>query len=302
MRQSRDRTRMPGLFVVLALAGSFTGAKATEGGGSTYPGGVENYLTGAAPPPGFHILIYGSHYRTNELRGNDGKPVSIPGFKVRASAVSPRLVWSTGYRALGGNVLFHTILPVVDLDVNAAGNHQRKTGLGDVTLGSGLAFHHNPHLHSVIALDLVAPTGGYDRGDLANIGRNYWTWQPLYTVSYVDPQGINGDFKITVNFNRSNRDNHYRSGNEIFVDYALGWGSGNGWVAGIGGYLTRQFSDDRLDGTALPGTRTRAFAIGPSVKYDNGKGWFIMAKWQKESEVRNRSAGSAFWVKGNIPF
>lgn len=38
---------------VFGLFGIANIAKATEGGGSTYPGGAENYLVGAAPPPGF---------------------------------------------------------------------------------------------------------------------------------------------------------------------------------------------------------------------------------------------------------
>ena len=41
-------------------------------------------------------------------------------------------------------------------------------------------------------------------------------------------------------------------------------------------------------GATLPDSKGRAFAIGPSLKYDNAKGWFITAKWQREMSVRNR--------------
>lgn len=52
----------------------------------------------------------------------------------------------------------------------------------------------------------------------------------------------------------------------------------------------------------MPNAKGRGFAIGPSLKYDNGKGWFITAKWQKETESKNRPQGSALWIKSTIPF
>jgi hypothetical protein len=52
----------------------------------------------------------------------------------------------------------------------------------------------------------------------------------------------------------------------------------------------------------VPDSRGSAFAIGPSLKYDNGKGWFITAKWQREMSVRNRAEGHALWIKTILPF
>ncbi|WP_370060635.1 transporter, partial [Neptunomonas phycophila] len=48
--------------------------------------------------------------------------------------------------------------------------------------------------------------------------------------------------------------------------------------------------------------RSRAIAFGPSVRYDGGKGWFLTAKYQVESNVRNHSDGAAFWGKAVFPF
>jgi len=52
----------------------------------------------------------------------------------------------------------------------------------------------------------------------------------------------------------------------------------------------------------VPDSKGRAFAIGPSIKYDSGKGWFVAAKYQMETAVRNRADGKAFWVKAVFPF
>ncbi len=288
---------------LLALAGALcTGAFATEGGGSTYPLGTENFTAGAAPPPGLYVLEYLNYYTASRVNDNAGNAVPIPGFKVRAVAAATRLIWVTPHEALGGNVTAHTILPLVDLSVRAGGASDSRTGLGDVTVGGAIAWHHSPQLHSVVGLDAVLPTGAYDRTRQANIGRNYLSLQPLGVLTWMDPSGFNGDVKATLNFNRTNSDTNYRSGRELIVDYAAGWGLGNGWVVGVGGYVYRQWSDDKVGGVALAGTRGRSQSIGPSVRYANDKGWLITAKVEKEFGARNRAQGSQFWLKTTVPF
>ena len=286
----------------VAMACGVSAAYAGENGGSSYPGGVENFLTGAAPPPGFYVLEYGEIYRADKLKDGAGHDVPLPVFNVAANVLSTRFVWSTPFTLAGGNLMLHAIVPLVDLKIEVPGLSQHKTSVADVTFGPGLAFHHSANLHSVVGVDLVAPVGGYDRNDLTNIGRNYWSLQPLYTVSYVDPTGFNGDFKLTFNLNQRNKDTDYRSGNEAFLDFCAGWGIGNGWVLGAGGFAMRQLTDDRHAGAAVPESKSQAFAIGPSFKYDNGKGWFITAKWEREMSVRNRPEGSALWIKTILPF
>ena len=277
-------------------------AHATEGGGSTYSPGVENFLAGAAPPPGLYVLAYGNHYRANQLNDSNGDS-KVPGFKLRATALATRFVWSTPTEVAGGNLVGHLIVPLVNLQVSIPGLFdQRKSGLGDITFGPGIAFHHSQSLHSVVGLDFVAPTGRYKASDPVNLGRNYWSFQPLYTMSYINPNGFNGDFKATLNLNTKNRATNYQSGHEFILDYSAGYGLGNGWVVGVGGYVYEQLTNDKVRGVSTPGAKASGFAIGPSVKYDNGKGWFITAKLQKEASAKNRPEGSALWIKAAIPF
>lgn len=284
-------------FTAYALA-----AHATEGGGSTYPRGIENYLAGAIPPPGLYWLGYGSVYAADKLKDSSGNDIPIPGFKVRAEVAALRGIWSTPYQALGGTIALHAVVPLVNLSVDAAGQHQTKTGIGDIVAGIGLSTHYSPQLHTALVLDFSLPTGGYNKADLANIGRNYAAAMPTYAITYVDPTGFNGDLKLTLSLNQRNKDTDYQSGKEFFVDYAAGWGLGNGWTVGIGGHLWRQLENDKFAGASLPGSKTRSQSIGPSIKYDNGKGWLITAKLQSESGARNTTSGNAFWIKTVLPF
>jgi hypothetical protein len=286
----------------LALLSATSASFATEGGGSTYPVGAENHLAGAAPPPGVYVLEYVNVYSADRLNDGQGNAVPVPGFKVKANAAATRIAWVTTTPVMGGQLVAHAILPLVSVKVSAAGQSSSRSGLGDVSLGTGVAWHHSPQLHSVMALDLVLPVGQYDAARPVNIGRNYASLQPAYLVSWIDPAGFNADAKIGLNLNRTNKDTGYRSGNELNIDYALGWGLGNGWVLGVGGHLYQQLSDDRRNGETVAGNKGRSYAAGPNLKYDSGKGWFITAKLSKEFSVRSRTEGTSFWIKTTIPF
>ncbi|WP_445672952.1 SphA family protein [Pseudomonas inefficax] len=289
------------LAVCATLFGTANLSQATEGGGTSYPLGAENYMSGAMPPPGFYGQLFVNHYEADNLRGNDGRKLPVD-FRVRANAIVPRLIWVSDYTVLGGSLALHAIVPLVDLKVSLNGQSQHNSGLGDVIFGPALGFHHSDKFHSILAFDMIAPTGRYDKDDLANPGRNYWVFEPVYAMSYVDPAGLNLDAKVMYDFNRRNPATDYRSGQELHVDYAVGWGLGNGWVVGVGGYYYRQTTDDHQDGERIEDNKGRSFAIGPSIKYSGEGGWFVTAKWSKETEVRNRAQGDAYWLKLTLPF
>jgi len=282
-----------------AALGAAGPATATEGGGSIYPLGSENFTCCALPPPGLYGIVYAQHYAADEVRGNDGQVVTPDGFKVRATAIAPRLVYVVPTQWAGAAVAgVHMILPVVDLQVTVGpGVSQSKSGIGDMVFGPFLAWHHSESVHTVAGLDLFAPTGGYKAGDLANIGRNYWAAQPVLGVSYINPTGLNADAKAMWTYNFKNKDTDYKSGQELIVDYALGWGAGSGWTLGVGGYLYRQLNDDKVQGATVADNKGRVVAIGPSIRYDSGTGWLLTAKYEVEHGVRNRADGAAFWFK-----
>ena len=274
---------------------------ATEGGVSMYPNGTENFMLGALPPPGTYGMLFGNHYQATQVNDNRGNSLNIPGFKVEANVLAARFAWLPKAQFMGGDLVAHVVVPLVNLNVNVAGASQTKTGIGDITTGVGVGYHHSPNLHSVVAVDFFLPTGDYNRSDLANIGKNHWGFEPALGLTYVDPKGFNGDLKFGLIFNGKNSATDYTSGREFHFDYAAGWGFGNGWTAGVGGYVYRQVSDDTQAGVAVQDNRGSAMSIGPNVKYDSGKGWFATLKWEKETNVKNRAQGESIWLKAVFP-
>jgi hypothetical protein len=288
------------IFVCGTLAIS-TFANATEGGGSIYPTGAEAYSCCAVPPPGLFGIVYSEYNEGSSFRDNNGNAIPIPGFKVTSAAIVPRLIWVTHEQILGASLVFHGLLPLVNLDVKEAGSSQSKTGVGDASFGTALGWHLSPQLHTVAGLDVFAPTGSYNKNDLANIGRNYWAFQPLIGVSYIDPRGFNGDLKVMYNINTINPATSYTSGHELIMDYDTGYGIGHGWVVGIGGYFYQQLTNDKQNGQTILNNKGRALAIGPSIKYGSEKGWFVTLKYELDTEVRNRVQGKALWLKAVFP-
>ncbi|TYK73378.1 MULTISPECIES: SphA family protein [Comamonas] len=289
--------------VALVLAAMAASAGATEGGTSMYPVGSEAYTCCALPPPGTYGMLYYQNYQANKAVDNAGKTVTPDGFKVRANAVVPRFIWVPKETVLGASPVVHAIVPIVNLDVAVApGLSQSKTGVGDITVGAGLGWHHNENVHSLLAFDLFMPTGSYRKENLANIGKNHWAIAPVAGLSYIQKSGLNADMQHMVIFNGRNSDTDYKSGVEWVMDYALGWGMGNGWTVGVGGYWYQQLTNDKQHGASLPGSKGRTLAIGPAIRYDSGKGWFFTAKYETETQVRNRSDGRSFWLRGVYSF
>lgn len=284
------------------LLGAAFGAHATEGGTSLYPNGTESFMVGALPPPGVYGMVYGNHYEAKQVNDNSGNNLNIPGFKVQADAVAGRLAWIPGTKVAGGDLVTHLIIPVINLSVTTPGGSQSKSGVGDITTGVGVGFHHSPNVHSVVAVDFFLPTGAYNKTDIANLGKNHLGADAVYAISYIDPTGFNGDVKFGYLLNAKNTATDYTSGDEFHFDYTAGWGIGNGWTLGVGGYYYQQVTDDVQAGNTVANNRGSAFALGPIVKYDSGKGWFGTLKVENETNVKSRAQGSSIWFKAAFPF
>lgn len=277
------------------------GAFATEGGGSSFLNGVEQFMVTTTPPPGVYYMLQAAQYDADELRDNNGDVRPFPAHK-QIQALASRFVWSTDAKILGGRLVFQGVVPLLKVEGQIGPSKQTNTGLGDITLGSGLAYSPSLETNYSFGFTVTAPTGEYDVKNLANPGRNYWSVRPRFAVSHAEVDGLNADLVVSYDFNRTNKDTHYKSGQEFHADYALGWGFATDWTAGVSGFVYQQTTDDELKGLTVKDKRGRALGFGPALKYDNGYGLVITAAYQKEFEVKNRFSGDTFSVRLALPF
>lgn len=278
-------------------------AVATEGGTSIDPPGVESTASSALPPPGVYGIAYYRNYHASSAKDGHGSTVTGPDFKLDVNALVNRFIWVTPHQVAGGSLAFQAVLPIARVSLNVApGISQTRTGLGDSTIGVGIGWHLSEKLHALGALDLDIPTGSYQKHDIANIGTNHWAISPKLGFTYMQKEGINWDLRNTLVFNTNNKDTDYRSGIEWYADYTLGWGFGNGLVAGVTGYVYQQLTNDKLEGRAVDGSKGRATAFGPSIRYTTSNGVMLSAKFEHEFNVRNRANGRSLWIRAVYAF
>ncbi|WP_395665979.1 transporter [Methylocella sp.] len=60
----------------------------------------------------------------------------------------------------------------------------RDSGLGDITIIPAMLAWKNGDVQFSVAAPVYAPTGAYEAGRLANVGLNYWTFDPTISLAY----------------------------------------------------------------------------------------------------------------------
>lgn len=282
---------------------------ATEGGGSVYPVGVETNFTGLMLPEGSNALLYYQHYSADRVKDNNGQDnARVAHFKSQADVLALRYsyVWP-GLKLAGANVETRAVLslPSLELDMRLAkppvdrgGN---ASGIGDMTLAPLLLGWHGPTLHQMAGMEVILPTGDYDKKRNINAGRNIWQAAALYGFTWL-PGQWEASARVRYGINGRNADTDYRSGDELTLEFSGGYKFAPGWSAGLNGYLYRQVTDDVRNGNTVYGNRASVNAIGPYVAHAFSRQASIVAKIQIEADAKNRAEGQRLWIQARYAF
>ena len=272
-------------------------AQATEGGGSAYPGGNEDFMAGALPPAGHYPILYNMYYTSDELVDNDGNELPVD-FDLDVFVSALRYVYVSPYKLFGADLGWHIIVPFIsqDVEIGALGVDESTSGIGDIEFSTLIfGWHFSKNMHLVATVDIFAPIGEYDQNDPSSIGRNYWTVDPIVAATYISDGGfeVSAKFQYLINFENSDTD--YTSGNEFICDYLIGQHVGK-WNFGVNGVIYQQITDDELDGDTVEDYKAQCFSIGPAIQY-NYKNMFFNLKAQFDTAAENRPEGKKFWFK-----
>ena len=178
-----------------------------------------------------------------------------------------------------------------------------RTNLGDLIVSPALIAWGAGSLRTVAALEVVLPTGQYDKNAVLNTGKHYYTVRPIFGVSWFPVAGLEMSAKITYSFNSMNTATDYHSGQLFHIDYGASYAVTAKARVGIAGYFVKQTTDDTRYGASVNGDgfRGQVFAIGPGFLYQFAKG-SLDVRVVKELFVRNRPSGEAVWARAVIPF
>ncbi len=291
-----------GSFGVIVFAAVLMMApSAFGGGGQHYPNGAEDCFSGAAPPPGWHIVNYVLYYDADELDTAAGK-LDID-LKVWAEVF--RVIYSSDKKILGGNYLCHVFVPYMDVDFDPIGYSEG--GFADPIIDPFIIAWHGPTYHAIAGIDIYVPIGEYDKKSPINlIGKNFWTIEPVFAVTGIYPTGWSWSLKMMYDINTTNdkffnpatgMHSDLEPGDEFHVDYSLDYGVSKNCRLGACGYYYKQLEDDDIDGVNVPHDKGEAFAVGPVFMYSPSQNLHLVAKAQFEVEAENRPEGNAFWFK-----
>jgi len=93
----------------------------------------------------------------------------------------------------------------------------------------------------------------------------------------------------------------YRSGNEFIWEYDAMQKITQKVAIGGNGYYYYQTTNDTQNGAIVgDGSRGRDLAIGPEIRAHLGH-IAVIAKYTKDTLVRNKTMGNAFWVQVGVP-
>ncbi|WP_082102429.1 SphA family protein [Robbsia andropogonis] len=283
------------LFATLASKHAY----ALEGGVSPYPAGAVGTNIAEMPPiPGLFALEQFNYSFSNGLYGNNGEKLPFR-FHSSTFSATTRLLAPYPFTLLGANVYTQLVLPVVSLHTNVAGQRGTQNGLSNITLSPVvLSWHLARNLTFTSGFDIAFENGSYSPSK-ASVAVGYTSLQPVISLRYNVPNGIDLGVSNRVMFNRENSETAYRSGTAYVGEFEAGWNFGKWKIGMVGAYLN-QFTDDRQNGSVVVGNRAKSLALGPSIVYNAGP-FNINLNYQQGIYAANTSKSNAIWLNLAIP-
>ena len=315
------------LLIFAAFLMTFS-SQAMAGGGQSYPNGAEAFMAGAAPPPGFYFLDYMYYYHADTMKDDSGDDIdAFDDVSVFANVF--RFLWMTDKQILGGNYGMHAFVPIldVDLDFNVPAGPEAKNYYSDTSVPYViyspflLAWHlQEGKLHIVTSLaDIYIPTG-QDDGNMAAVGHNFWTIEPVLGITYMlNEWEFSAKFMYDFNTTQDDYATVYGfevdrdPGQEFHFDYSVSYALSPSFRLGVNGYYYTQTTDDSYDiDASVPGVvqallkddegnHSKVLSVGPGIWY-NHKNMFFSLRNQWEMAAKNKTEGYNLWAKFTYAF
>ncbi len=300
---------------------------AIAGGGQAYPNGAEAFMVGMMPPPGLTLVNYAYFGYSGKLKDDDGDDTELLDSAYVGGDIV-RLIWISKMKLFGANYGQHFFFGAInkDFDLNAPAGSGLKTHYHDfnalyvIYSPLLLGWHLNKGtLHvAVSATDIYIPLYNEDKGNMASVGRNFWTFEPVLAITYTPCPKYEASIKFMYDFNTHQNDYEpgppvrvgRDPGQEFHFDFNFSVGVAPGWRVGINGYFYQQVTSDDYDKEDLEGLpaplynvlkdleddKSRAFALGPGILYKH-KNFMATLRYQHEFAVKNKPELQNVWFK-----
>jgi len=309
------------LLVTAAAISSPSVARAEEAGTGHYlPGATASFLD-MLPDRGTSTFAYLNTFTFYDGSAGASRNLELGGrvvanVKGTSYADSSVFLYQAPWKLFGAQYGAVVVVPYVWLDVkaNAAlsvpgarlSREARDTanGFGDVQIFPLMFGWKRGDLKWQMYFSVYAPTGDFAKGALANIGKNYWTFEPGAAVSYLSSKyGFEATIFTAFDFDTENGATDYQSGDQFHLDGTVAQHLPllGGFVgAGANGFFYQQITGDGGSGAHLGSFEGMTTGVGPVLSYAYQIGDLDVAaeaKWLPEIATTNRLNGNIVWFK-----
>lgn len=317
---SQTRCLLFSAWAILTAAGA---VHAAEGAMSRYlPGSIASAIDMTIPEEGFDIRISQYQYEGQLKDRQLQVPIAgltATGLEVDSEQLAVSLLWNPGWESAGGwRYAMGATFPYVSLEVKAnivdnpfdESRQQRvvvdkASGVGDLVLQPlMLSKAITRNWYSDLRFSVFVPTGSYETGQLANSGKNYWTFSPVVSLINIEP-ALGREFSLFggIDINTQNADTRYHSGiqgyiESTFVQYVILLGGFTG--VGVSGYWNQQLTGDSGSGASQGDFKSKSAGIGPVLSYRarwSGIEWMAELKWLSEFAAQRYPRGDSLYFK-----
>ncbi len=278
--------------------------------------GSTSFLDGAPAPagPGLYFQDYVQYYKSDRLKDANGNRLALPKQETEVLVNLTQFVYQSPQRLLGGSwgvdLLAPWILKARQDDGIGGAALSARDGVGDLTVGPFLQFDpvmgpNGPRFAHRLELDLILPTGSYDRTKSFNPGSNFWSFNPYWAGTYWFSPEWTGSFRTYYLWNAKNTDPNVafgpgvtstKAGQAVHANFALDYAVQPNLRIGVNGYLFRQITDSEINGNQVTG-RENVWAIGPGAVLSLSKENLLFVNTYFEQDARNRPQGNRLQLR-----
>lgn len=257
---------------------SFAGlVRATEGGGSNYlPGFYGDFAMAEFPEQGTFFNNFFAAYQ--DVDSQAGVLLEMPG-----------IIHITQQKMFGGTYIAGLFPAFMAARDNASG--MDRAAMGDFYFVPGGLSWKLENFTAFLFEGVVAPTGYYRVSEF-NLGRNYWTFDHNFLLTWRLPASNELSLAIGYMNNLKNPATNYQSGDEFHLDYTAGHYITDVLALGVAGSYYRQVNEDRAPRELPTNESGENSTVGPVLMYTpkiNGQDVVFSVKWLREFNVSGRA-------------
>jgi hypothetical protein len=297
----KDDHKLYSLLVLsLLLTIEAPAALAAEGASSNYfPGSYGDFAVAVAPAAGFTYINYNLFVDAKVDRAVLQGSIDV-NLETSAYINMSTVMYTFEQSVLGGQFAVLGYLPVgyADLDADLAGRNSAisvsdsETAFGDFSLTPASFYWNTGNWYFNLYELIVIPTGQYELENNINLGRNYWSFDTVFSATNLNLE-TGREYSLVTGYmiNRKNDDTDYETGDELHFDAMFNQFLSETFAIGLHGYYYKQVTGDNGDGALLGDFKGESYGLGPSFFWvpASGEGAFsVSGAWLHDLHATNR--------------